>query len=285
MTTLPGDLEIVDLRRGRGDPVLRSSDERLLLGFHRRVYKPAFPIVSEQESPNEWIPRIWDDPPESAWFELYPLIAGRALDWPRRRRLYGALFFEYYWRSSCALMTYLVVAPRMRRRGLARFMLAEARTRLQALANARHGSDAALRAVFTEVNDPSKVRPEDDSIDPVQRMAAFERLGARIVDIPYVQPELAPGQGRARELFLLVFPLPGLPDDRIATRTVGAFIDDFYRANAVREPADDPDVRRMVEAMPGADVRLIRPSQHPDLAGLLSRTSAAGGLPIPRPAG
>jgi GNAT superfamily N-acetyltransferase len=271
MAALPGDLEIIDLRRGRGDPTLRRRDEALLRGFHRRVYKPAFPIVSEQESPNEWIPRIWEDPPESAWFELHPLIAGRTLDRPRRRRLYGALFFEYYWRSSCALVTYLVVAPRMRRLGLARHLLAESRTRLRAIADARHGSEAALRAVFTEVNDPSKVKPEDDSIDPVQRMAAFERLGARIVDIPYVQPELAPGQGRARELFLLVFPLPGSPDDSIAAETVGVFIDDFYRANGVAEPAHDPDVRAMIEAMPGADVRLIRPSLHPDLARLISR--------------
>ena len=55
--------------------------------------------------------------------------------------------------------------------------------------------------VFLEQNDPLAMSRDDykrdteaSGIDQVDRMHAWSRLGAKIVDFPYVQPELAPGK-------------------------------------------------------------------------------------------
>jgi hypothetical protein len=101
--------------------------------------------------------------------------------------------------------------------------------------------------VFSEVNDPTRI--EEDVMDPWSRLEVFDRLGAQVVDIPYVQPELAPGQGTCGDLLLLTYPLPGQPAGAVSARALAEFLEDFYLANEVAQPARDPDFQRMLEAI------------------------------------
>jgi hypothetical protein len=155
-------------------------------------------------------------------------------------------------------VTYLVVDRPYRRLGLARRLLAEALAILRARAEAPDlerraarrapgGPGGRLRALFAETNNPTRV--EDDVMDPWQRLEAFGRLGVGVVDIPYVQPELAPGQGRCYDLLLLALPTDQRPLERLPAGAVLDFLADFYRANAVERPADDPDFQRMAAAL------------------------------------
>jgi GNAT superfamily N-acetyltransferase len=102
----------------------------------------------------------------------------------------GGITYELYPKSRCGLVTYMVVAPSARERGLGRTLLTSA---------ARELYDAGARAVFGEVHR-----------DAPQRLARFQRWGARLVDFAYVQPALGPGLEPDHGLCLIV--LPPIPE-------------------------------------------------------------------------
>jgi GNAT superfamily N-acetyltransferase len=125
----------------------------------------------------------------------------------------GGIVSELYPRSRCGLITYLVVAPRARERGLGRQLLDEA---------ARSLYDAGAIAVLGEVNDP---RVHGESARP--RLERFQRWGARKLDVPYVQPSLGEGLPRDRGLILIV--LPPAPAT-VEHGTIHTFITELYEA-------------------------------------------------------
>jgi GNAT superfamily N-acetyltransferase len=229
------DLEIVDLRT--------SPDEALLQQLYQQVYLQNFTIVSEQESPDLWRPRLWVESAESLRFELHVLVAGRHLHQPTRQ-LFGANYCELYLASGCGLVTYLVVDHPARRTGLGRRLLTAGCRLLQERAETLR---RPLRAIFAETNNPT--RQLEDVMDPRQRLAAFHRLGARIVNFPYIQPELAPGQGACHDLLLLALPIDQPLGATLPASIVIDFLDDFYRANAVDHPPDHPDFQQMLTAI------------------------------------
>jgi GNAT superfamily N-acetyltransferase len=117
----------------------------------------------------------------------------------------GGITYELYPKSRCGLVTYMVVAPSARERGLGRTLLTSA---------ARELYDAGAALVLGEVH---RDKPE--------RLERFVRWGARVIDIPYVQPSLGPGLARDAGLCLIVLPpVPPLVDEG----AVNAFIDELY---------------------------------------------------------
>lgn len=232
------DLELLDLRN--------RPDEQLLQELYSTVYLANFTIPSEQEDPSVWRPRLWGAAAEP--LELHVLVAGTTLDCPSRRQLYGAGFCELYLASACGLLTYLAVAGAYRGQGLARRLVAAGIARLQERARALELQPARrLRAFFSEVNDPTKI--SEDVMDPWARLRAFSRLGARIVPIPYVQPELIPGRGACRELLLLAWPLDERLAERVSAAALRDFLVDFYRVSGVPVPDVDADFREMAASI------------------------------------
>lgn len=126
--------------------------------------------------------------------------------------LHAGIAYERYPRSGCGLVTYLVVAPEARRHGLGERLLRGAVTALR---------EAGAPLVLGEVNDPRLAGGWD-------RLARFQRWGARVLEARYVQPALAPGLARDRGLVLIAFageaPLP----DAIPGGPVRAFVDELY---------------------------------------------------------
>lgn len=129
----------------------------------------------------------------------------------------GGITSELYPVSRCGLVTYMVVAPHARDRGLGRQLLDEA---------ARALYDAGALAVLGEVNDP---RVHGESALP--RLERFLRWGAQRIDVPYVQPSLGGGLPRDHGLCLIVLPpVPAVVEES----TVRAFIDELYAATEGR---------------------------------------------------
>jgi hypothetical protein len=143
----------------------------------------------------------------------------------------GGICYERYPRSGCGLVTYMVVAPAARGRGLGERLLRDAVSAL----------DAPL--VLGEVNDP-RVHGE------WARLARFQRWGARVLDARYVQPALGPGLARDRGLLLIAFaPLPEMVDGAL----VRAFVDELYAATEGGAPDPEiaiPDRVALVELSP-----------------------------------
>jgi GNAT superfamily N-acetyltransferase len=236
-------LEFVDLRDARNDALLQA--------FYTDLYVPAFPILTEQEDPTVWAPRLWGPPGR---LELHILVAGHHLAEPARWVLAGGVAFELYRESWCGLITYLVVAPALRQNGLGRVLVTRA---IRMLDESAAKADGQLRAVFAETNDPALVSAACDSMDPSRRVEALRRLGGRIVSMQYVQPELTPGQGRSRELMLLAFPIDGSPVDAIDAGCVIAFLEDFYRTNGLAEPRQDAEFQAMIRSIGGPNVAFV----------------------------
>jgi GNAT superfamily N-acetyltransferase len=104
----------------------------------------------------------------------------------------GGITYERYPHSRVGLVTYMVVAPGARERGLGRELLTDAVTELYA---------EGARLVVGEVNDP---RVHGEAARP--RLERFLRWGAQRIDIEYVQPSLGPGLSPDTGLCLIALP-------------------------------------------------------------------------------
>ena len=208
------------------------ADAALLARFYDELYLPAF--HHQREPLAAWEAQLWG---EAAPYELAIVLAGHDLDGDAR--LAGGIASELYPASGCGLLTYLVVAPDARRAGLGRALLDGARRTLAERARAR---GVALAAVFGEVSDPAR-----GGAEAVARLRRFQRWGARVVDHPYVQPDL--GSGRDRALRLIAF-AEGTPPPALDGAVLAAFLREFYTLTE-GAPLDD-ELAGLIAAIPAA---------------------------------
>lgn len=170
-----------------------AADDPRLAAFHAGIYLDAF--AAQQEPLAVWQAALRGEKP-------YALTVRLALD-PIAptpgEAIAGGIAFELYPQSRCGLITYMVVAPHARNQGLGERLFEEAASELRA---------RGARAVLGEVHGEDRVR-------------RFTRWGAHALDVPYVQPSLAPGLPRDESLVLIsVGPA--------ARADVEAFIDELY---------------------------------------------------------
>jgi GNAT superfamily N-acetyltransferase len=227
-----GELEIVT--------IATHDDEGILDEFHSGIYWDDF--AEQQEPVAVWKRALWGG---ASPYELTIRIAGRGLRDRTRREILGGIAFERYPRSGCGLITYMVIAPAARRHGLGKRLQREAADALFA---------GGAPAVFGEVNDPRRIgEGVDESLDAMwRRLERNQAWGARVVDVRYVQPALAPGLARDRGLCLIALsgahPLPSTMSGRL----VRDFVDELYTITegAAPEPellAAIPEQIRLVE--------------------------------------
>jgi GNAT superfamily N-acetyltransferase len=210
------------------------ADAPLLARFYEELYLPAF--AHQREPLDAWTRQLWGP---AAPYELSIVLAGAALDEPARARLDGGIVYERYPSSACGFLTYLVVAPHARRSGLGRSLLDSARARLA----------PRTRAIFGEVSDPSRLAGAARS-DAIARLHRFERWGARILDLEYVQPCLGPGLSRDPSLLLLSFTSP--PPLSLPGSVVATFLDELYVVTEGSSPGFSlPAVLRLYPMSPG----------------------------------
>ena len=214
-------------------------DEALLDEFHGGIYWNDF--AEQQEPVAIWKRALWGG---ASPYDLTIRIAGRALRDRARREVLGGIVFERYRRSGCGLVTYMVIAPAARRQGLGRQLQREAALAMFA---------AGAPAVFGEINDP---RLAGEGVDePIEhmwrRLERNQAWGARVLDIRYVQPALAPGLSRDHGLCLIA--LAGTEPLGLAMpgKVVREFVDELYTITEGTAPERD-----VLAAIPD-DVRLF----------------------------
>ena len=164
-------------------------DRELLARFHAGIYMDAF--AAHREPLESWLS------PAGYTFHARVAVDGETI--------LGGIAYEHYPISNCGLVTYMVVAPSARKRGLGRELLTSAAREL-------YSAGAAL--VVGEVH---RDKPE--------RLERFIRWGAQRLDVSYVQPSLGPGLPRDAGLCLIVLPpVPVTVDEGV----VNAFIAELY---------------------------------------------------------
>ena len=122
----------------------------------------------------------------------------------------GATIFSYVTGSNCGFSEYIVVDPAHRGLGLGR-QLFDARKAVLDAEALRRGT-ARCHGVFIEVDSPTRTPPDlaqaerETAVDAWQRLRIFDHLGFRRVEVPYVQPPLAPDKQAIDYLDLLFAP-------------------------------------------------------------------------------
>lgn len=148
----------------------------------------------------------------------------------------GGVVGEVYAAERVLLLAYLAVRPDLRGRGLG--------TRLMEHVAPRWYAHPDVELALAEVHDPrpwANVAGED----PVARLRLYERMGARVLAVPFVQPALGPGSARVSGFLLLVFhihPEAELQRDggsEVRSDLVARFVRRYYEiAEGPPDPAD-----------------------------------------------
>lgn len=185
------------------EPQLVSADEKQLARFYTGIYLAEF--AAQREPLEAWLAALRG---EAAYrWQLRLAIDGD--------EILGGVTYEHYPRSSCGFITYIVVRPDARRRGLGR--------RFFEVASSSLFADGAA-CVLGEVNDP---RVHGETALP--RLRRFERWGARVLDAPYVQPSLGAGLSRDPGLCLIAHPrTPGSVADPVRADALRTFLEELY---------------------------------------------------------
>jgi GNAT superfamily N-acetyltransferase len=162
-------------------------------------------------------------------------------------------------------LNYIFVDPPQRGRGYLRRMLDALRLALaEDLARGRH------TLIFLEQNDPFRLDAaayaEDTAhagIDQFDRLHVWARMGARIVDFPYVQPALSARQAPDTSLaYTLLEPaMAAIPAALLADHLERFFAISVWKGQPPRDRAvAEAQLRDLRARPPGAQIRLLDPA-------------------------
>jgi hypothetical protein len=166
-------------------------------------------------------------------------------------------------------LNYVFVNQRARRRGYFRRLVSDLPRIALDLLVATNASDLPREwatagrnrhsppqiVIFFEQNDPYRMSREDyeldtkhSGIDQRTRIGVWARRGARIVDFPYVQPPLTPGQGTDHSLVCGVI---GLEQDALSACLFHGHLERFFAISVLkgRDPASEPVAAAQLTAL------------------------------------
>jgi GNAT superfamily N-acetyltransferase len=148
----------------------------------------------------------------------------------------GGVVGEVYVNESVLLLAYLAVRPDLRGCGIGTALM----ERVALLWYAR----PAVRLALAEVHDP-RAWSQVAGDDPARRLRLYERLGARLLAVPFVQPTVGTGRARVPGFLLVAFHVDSTIEVKLdggaAVRSdiVGAFVRQYFEtAESARAPYD-----------------------------------------------
>jgi GNAT superfamily N-acetyltransferase len=245
MNVQPSATRIVDVRGL--DPEARTA---LLKRFDAELFRPAFPDDDIREDPQVWLDLMASDP-GSPMPVVTPLIAMGVGE-----KILGGIVIEYYRAAKAAFLTYIVIAPDARRKGLG------AELALAAVEAVRVLNGGTVPPVFAEAERPEDADDAEETLHARARLEILSRMGAVRAALDYVQPPLAPGLGY-RRLHLLAAK-PTLADSASApSAQVRAFLEELYRALG-HDPATDPEFAKMAKRLAQSPSVSFGPLAKPD---------------------
>jgi GNAT superfamily N-acetyltransferase len=226
---------------------LRSDyDEELLYRFYTQVLEPSF--ARDELEPVEMIAAGLRGEGDADVLAAVCLDAGG--------EPLGGLIAERDSRTNVLLLSYIAVRPEARGRGIA--------TQLMKRVAAEWYRHPDVLLALAEVHDPrhfAGVLGEDS----LGRLRLYERLGARLLAVPFVQPALSEGRERVPGFLLLVFHAdPQVCVERDGTTGVRAeivadFIRRYYESAEGASPPYDPQLTALLQAVGAHDEIPILP--------------------------
>lgn len=143
--------------------------------------------------------------------------------------------------ASIAL-NYVYVEAAARGRGLLRIILQA--VRMLAVRALQLNGTGMQPALFIEQNDPLRLTAEEyaadtahSGTDQIDRLAIWARLGARVLDFPYIQPPLSAGQHSDDGLIYAAIDYPGEGVDR---GLLHDHLESFFRISVLKGEVELP---------------------------------------------
>lgn len=156
----------------------------------------------------------------------------------------GGLLGEWDPEPGVMLLSWIATRPGRRGTGVGAPMLEAA------LASWKAKFDPCV--ILSEVEDPAHHPADDAHGDPTARLAFYARRGARVLDLPYFQAALGPGQSRVDDLFLLLLhahpKFAGLEPDTLDGAVMRAYIE-LYQKVCEGAIGTDPQAMALWEAI------------------------------------
>ncbi|MCH7232721.1 GNAT family N-acetyltransferase [Glycomyces sp. L485] len=170
------------------------------------------------------------------------------------------------------LLSYLAVDPAHRGAGIG--------GRLLEAAVERWSGSYGPCVIVAELEHPGAAVGREAWGDPRRRYDFYGRHGAKVLDLPYFQPSLRPGEGRAYGMVLIVLHLDEAllaPErDHVAAAPIRGFLEDYFLVTEGAVP-DDPAGKALFDAAGGpSGIALLDPAATP-LADLPRSTAAPTG--------
>jgi GNAT superfamily N-acetyltransferase len=163
----------------------------------------------------------------------------------RDAEILGGIVGEIYASAETLLLAYLAVRPDIRSRGVGTALVRHAVPRW------RKRSD--VRLSVAEVHDPRRWLDPGDAAE--ERLRFFDRVGARVLGMPFIQPALEPGRSRVSGFLLLVFDSD--LEHEVPAAQVARFVRHYYAVAEGAEPPFDPELAELlavIEQKPGIPV-------------------------------
>ncbi len=199
-------------------------------------------------------------------------------------------------------LNYVLMNAQARNRGYFRAVMSdfpEAACALFARSNAPDAlqtqTDAASTGrrvyVFIEQNDPVRMSREDylrdteaSGLDQISRIGIWGRLGAKIVDFPYVQPPLSAKQGPDHNLIYAVL---GVEGSTLEASILKAHLERFFGISVLkgRDPMSEPAAAAQLAALDrlcrdNTDVRLLSTGSAVSVKAALQAVGPGSGLSL-----
>jgi len=181
----------------------------------------------------------------------------------------GGMVGERYPGSGVLLLAYIAVRPEGRGRGVG--------TRLLAHADESWYSKLRPNLALGEVEHPD-FHPASSFGDPAARLRLYERVGAKLLGVPYFQPEVRQGAGRVYDMLLLAFHVEpsvrnvGAEGATVDGTVVRDFLDEYFAL--CEDPAvvtDDREYLRLRSQVDPAGVPLLPLRRYRDVPGFHGR--------------
>ncbi|PRP76230.1 hypothetical protein PROFUN_15315 [Planoprotostelium fungivorum] len=212
------DIVIVDLR-----DLQLPLRQQLLSKFYDGLITINFPFPDELDPIEVWEGMLTPGHPLHSFTLMHILLAFHKTD-TLFENILGGNVSEYYPRSHCALLSFIVVDEKMRRRGLGERLVKEGRAVVDR-DGAQRGEVCSY--YFAETNKPETVDEEKDSMPPKIRVQVLMKLGFQRCDIEYVQPPLAPTQQPFYDLHLCVHRREG-EESTVTSKEMLAWMEEYW---------------------------------------------------------
>ena len=207
-----------------------------LIDDFEQIYNAGFPDVNEREDLSVIIKRVTNKKKE---LEPYTIILISSID----SVVVGGLIADWYDKSKSIHLTYLIIDEKFRKQGLGKELIIKGIKLIKDSIRKEGGIE--IKNVFFESNNPEQTKRENDSFDPYTRLKIFSSLGAKWIDIPYVQPALDIKKKSVDNLMLLSFSQFNNNINTIPVNDIMAFLEDLYAGLGVKDLIHNKDLQNI----------------------------------------